>query len=89
MRMGTVRARALAWSLMAVICCLFPSTRKIRWRTRWGSRRSASSNAAPIMAGMSSVREADYPLVPREGSGMFLAVGGWGCDVARVRGRRG
>jgi hypothetical protein len=37
---------------------LFPSTRKIRCRVWWGSRRSASSNAAPIIEGMSSVIEA-------------------------------
>src|SRR6266567_1583613 len=32
MSTGTFSFRASAWSSMAVICCLFPSTRKTRWR---------------------------------------------------------
>src|SRR5512140_2765125 len=85
MRTGTFSFRAFAWSLMAAICCLFPSTRKTRWRTRCGSRRSASSNAFPIIAGMSSVTEADTHLSRAAGPG----AGGRGGDVLRLAGRRG
>jgi len=55
MMIGIVSLRCRACSVMAVICCLLPSTRKTRWWTWSGSRRSASSNARPITAGMSSV----------------------------------
>src|ERR1019366_391310 len=77
MRTGTLRPRSLAWASMAVICCLFPSTRKTRWRGRWGSRRAGSSNAAAIMSSMDSVMEADTHL-----SRAF----GPGCAWRRARG---
>src|ERR1035437_8224143 len=66
---GTLRPRSAAWASMAVICCLFPSTRKIRWRTCCGSRRPASSNADAIMSSMDSVMEADTHLSRAFGPG--------------------
>ena len=62
---------------MAVICCLFPSTRKTRCRTRSGSRRSASSNAAAIMSSMLSVTDAETHLSRAFGPGCaFRRAGG-------------
>src|ERR1035438_1424715 len=75
--MGTLRPRPAAWASMAVICCLFPSTRKTRWRTCSGSRRPASSNAAAIMSSMDSVMEAETHLSRACGPG---------CAVRRAGG---
>ncbi len=72
MKTGTFRPRFLAWSPMAAICCLFPSTRKIRCRVRYGSLRSASSNAVPIVPGMSPVIDADTHLSRAFGPGCSL-----------------
>ena len=86
MRTGTFRPRSAAWVSMAVICCLFPSARKTRWRTRsWGSRRSASSNAAAIVSSMDSVMEADTHFVAGFRPGVRLAAGGQGpTDALRL-----
>src|ERR1019366_2798256 len=81
MRTGTLRPRSLAWASMAVICCLFPSTRKTRWRVRWGSRRPASSNADAIMSSMLSVTEADTHLFGAFRAGVRLAACVRGGDV--------
>src|SRR5260370_30243501 len=72
MRTGTFSFGVRACSWMAVICCLFPSTRKTRCLVRCGSRRSASSNAAAIMSSMDSVTEADAHLSRAFGRGCAL-----------------
>ena len=69
---------------MAVSCCLFPSTRKTRCRTRSGSRRSASSNAAAIMSSMRLGDRRGDPLVPGLRPGVRLPAGGRGGDVLRL-----
>src|SRR5579859_6483586 len=79
--MGTLRPRSAAWASMAVICCLFPSTRKTRWRVRWGSRRSASSNADAIMSSMDSVTDADTHLSRAFGPGCAWRRAGGGGEV--------
>src|SRR5713101_9360348 len=88
-RTGTFRPRPAAQAPIAVICCLFPSTRNTRWRTRSGSRRSASSNAAAIIAGDVSGDRGRYPLIARDGTGVLLAAGRRGGDVPGFAGGGG
>ena len=85
MRTGTFRLRSSAWASMAASCCLLPSTRKTRCRrTRPGSRRSASSNAAAIMSSMLSVTDADTHLSRAFGPGCALRRAGGAADVLRL-----
>ena len=58
MMMVTVTPRLAASAVTASICVLLPSIRAAQVRRCRGSRRSASSNAAAMTAGMSSVTEA-------------------------------
>ncbi|HXL88733.1 MAG TPA: hypothetical protein VN969_07050 [Streptosporangiaceae bacterium] len=86
MRTGTVTPRAPASAVTASIWVLFPSSREIQVRSCPGSRRSASSNAAAMTAGMSSVTEAvsHFPCVT--GGSARTAPGG-AMMSAGVRGR--
>ena len=58
MQIVTVMPRLAASAVTASIWVLFPSMRTTHSRLWPGSRRSASSNAAAMTAGMSSVTEA-------------------------------
>ncbi len=62
--MVTVTPRRAASALIASIWVLLPSTRAIQVRSCSGSRRSASSKASAMTAGMSSVTDAvsHFPL---------------------------
>jgi hypothetical protein len=64
MMMVTVTPRRAASAVTASIWVLLPSARAIHSRLRSGSRRSASSKAAVMTAGMSLVTEAvsHFPL---------------------------
>src|ERR1017187_580802 len=85
---GTFRPRSAA---RAVSCCLFPPARNTRCRMPYGSRRSASLNATPIMESMVSVIEAathlsracGQPGVPCDGpeGGDVLGVADGGGEV--------
>ena len=71
MTIVTVTPWAAASAMTASICVLLPSTMTTHSRLCCGSRRSASSKAAAMTAGMSSVTEAVSHLPPACGSRGF------------------
>ena len=80
MTIVTVTPRAAASAVTASICVLLPSTRTTHSRLCCGSRRSASSKAAAMTAGISSVTEAVSHLPLACGS---LAFGFAACAFSR------
>ncbi len=87
--MVTVTLRLAASALMASIWALLPSARATQVRLCCGSRRSASSNASPMTAAMSSVTEAVSHLPAAFGPGslfFFLSLPGAAMTSAGVRG---